>query len=251
MNKTFFYDNFWFLDLHFNKYHYTDARKGTPANYLAYMIKGHAKIVSDNMTLHIEEGDVFYIPKGLAYQSYWYGQDEINWLSFGFSHLNTTDDINFKLQKIPCSAETIKKITELPTVGNSVTCKILSCFYDIMADVIPVMKPASSTKGMQIVNRAKNYINTHPYCTIPEIAKDCMISEPYLYSLFKNIDHSTPNEYRQQILCQKGFELLTTTDKTIEEISEILNFSSASYFRKVLKKYTGSTPREIRRDNVF
>jgi transcriptional regulator GlxA family with amidase domain len=44
-----------------------------------------------------------------------------------------------------------------------------------------------------------------------------------------------------------GVELLLTTNKKIEEISEMTGFSSGSYFRKVLKKHLGYTPREIRK----
>ena len=48
-----------------------------------------------------------------------------------------------------------------------------------------------------------------------------------------------------------GIDLLVTTDKKIEEIADMLNFSSGSYFRKVLKKHTGCTPREIRKSRAF
>jgi len=79
----------------------------------------------------------------------------------------------------------------------------------------------------------------------------CMISEPYLYTLFKKVTHITPNDYKQKILCEMGIELLLTTDKKIEEITTILKFSSSSYFRKVLKKHTGLTPREIKKTKSF
>ncbi|MBS5725806.1 MAG: helix-turn-helix transcriptional regulator [Clostridiales bacterium] len=47
--------------------------------------------------------------------------------------------------------------------------------------------------------------------------------------------------------------LLKQTDGYLsgEEISRQLNFSSASYFLKILKKYTGLTPREIRKRAAF
>ena len=249
MNPLFFSDSFSFSNINLKKkVHYTDARGGCPAYYLAYMIAGHAKIVSDEKTITLKEGDVFYIPKGLPYQSYWYSNGHsLNWLSFGFDHLNTAENTNFTLQVIPCPETVVTKIKALPTVGTLVTCKTLSQFYDIMADILPHMQTSSTGKGEQIVNKAKKYIADHPEYNIPEVAKACGISEPHLYNLFRNITDTTPNEYRQQILCQKGIELLYTTDKTVAEISSILNFSSESYFRKVLIKHTGYTPREIRK----
>ena len=46
---------------------------------------------------------------------------------------------------------------------------------------------------------------------------------------------------------EKAKQLLMTTNISVEEISRMLNFSSASYFRKILKKYSGKTPKEIRK----
>ena len=72
-----------------------------------------------------------------------------------------------------------------------------------------------------------------------------------MYSLFKKRVGTTPNDFRQRVLCDMGIELLLTTDKKVEEISDMLSFSSGSYFRKVLKKQTGATPREIRKSGYF
>ena len=44
-------------------------------------------------------------------------------------------------------------------------------------------------------------------------------------------------------------ELVETTGLSVEEISNELQFSSSSYFRKILKKHLGKTPSEIRRTN--
>ena len=249
MNSSFFSDSFCFFNINLKKKsHYTDARGGCPAYYLAYMIEGYAKIVSDKKTIYIKEGDVFYIPKGLSYQSYWYSNGHsLNWLSFGFDHLSTSEKSNFSLQVISCPESIAAKIKALPTVGTLVTCKILSQFYDIMADILPYMQTSTTGKGELTVEKAKKHMTEHPECNIPEVAKACGISEPHLYNLFRNITGTTPNEYRQQLLCQKGIALLSTTDKTVAEISSILNFSSESYFRKVLLKHTGYTPREIRK----
>mgnify|MGYP005606256341 CR=1 FL=1 len=40
MSGVFSSDNFNFYRIAFEKYHYTDNRKGSPMNYIAYMLKG-------------------------------------------------------------------------------------------------------------------------------------------------------------------------------------------------------------------
>ncbi len=57
----------------------------------------------------------------------------------------------------------------------------------------------------------------------------------------------TPNEVRQELQTDRAVRLLTTTDMNIQQISDSLGFSSVSYFRKILRKYTGKTPSQIRR----
>ena len=85
---------------------------------------------------------------------------------------------------------------------------------------------------------------------MPHIASMSGISTSYLYMLFKK-DGETPNLIRQRAIVQKGINLLLTTDKKLDEIAEILNLSSASYFRKILKNHTGKTPRQIRAEREF
>jgi AraC-like DNA-binding protein len=215
------------------------------------MKKGTAKIVSENRTIHINKGDVFYIPKNLSYQSYWYGNDEIDFLSFGFQKLYTCENTNFKLQIVRCDEKITEKIINIPTGGKMVSCKALSLFYDAMSEITPYLEYNSENNDGIIVEKIRNCIREQPYCSLAEIAKMCALSEPYLYVLFKRVTGTTPNDYKQKVLCEMATELLLTTNKGVEEISEAMRFSSSSYFRKILKKHTGLTPREIRKSSFF
>lgn len=219
--------------------------------YLARMLKGDSRIVSKNKTITVNEGDVFYIPKGLPYQSYWYGQSEIRFLSYGFSELEACEKMDFDLQVIPCPEALKAQVMNIPTDGPFLKCKTLSIFYDVLSDLIPYMQRSPLSKKDEILENAKNYILSNPDCGMSEVASACYISEPYLYAIFKEKANDTPNDFRLKVLCQKGMEYLTTTDKTVEEISSLIGLSSASHFRKILKKYVGASPREIRKNNNF
>jgi len=251
VKKTGFFNDFIFLNIQFDKYHHTDMQKGAPVNYLAYMKKGRAKIVSENKTIDIKEGDVFYIPKNLSYQSYWYGDDIIDFLSFGFLSLHTSENIKAGLQKISCDNEILDKILKIPTKGNNIDLKTLRQFYEVMDEISPMLENSCEKNEEIIADKIKSCIADYPHLPVAEIAKKCAISESYVYPVFKKMTRLTPNDYKQKVLCEKGIELLLTTNKKVEEISDILHFSSSSYFRKVLKKHTGSTPREIRNNKGF
>ncbi len=250
MKSLVFYSNYNFNNFHLSTYHHTDGTNGASQNYVALLLKGRARIVTKAQTLEINEGDVFFIPKNLSYHSYWYGSPEINFLSIGFNELNITDKSNYTLQVVECNDEVKNAIKAIETNGISIDCKTLSHFYTAMELLLPLLK-SSESKEKQIVERAKALILEDAHITTNELAKKCSVSVPYLYLLFKRTEGITPNEFRQIALCNLAAELLITTDKSIEEISSELGFSSSSYFRKILKKHLGVTPREIRKMQRF
>ena len=109
------------------------------------------------------------------------------------------------------------------------------------------MKISEKSLINPLIEKAIQLMTNNPNMKIFEVAKACNISEPGIYSIFKRQLGKTPNEVRLEILCNKAVNLLTTTNKSVQEISDLLSFSSTSYFRKTLHKYTGKTPREIRK----
>lgn len=254
MRGVFQPDNFSFYRVHFDKYHYTDNRRGSPMNYIARMLKGTAQIVSKHGNIKINEGDIFFIPVNLPYQSYWYGddEDEIEFLSYGFLNIEAKEKLNYNLQVVDCDDAFKNLISKIPTEGSSLSCETLSTFYGTLSRLIPYLKQNQPiSKKDELVKRAKKYITSHTDCSVAEVAQSCYISEPYLYMLFKENVGCTPNDYRLKAKCKKGIEYLLTTDKTVEEISSLIGFSSASHFRRVLKSHMGLTPKEVRKGSDF
>ena len=98
-----------------------------------------------------------------------------------------------------------------------------------------------------VCEKALDFMRQNTDAKIPEVAKACKVSESGLYGIFKIVYNETPNFFRQKIIFEKAEQLLITTNLPVEEISRMLNFSSASYFRKIVNKYSGKTPKQIRK----
>lgn len=246
MNSAIFSDSFLFLEITRDTYHHSDNHICASRHYLAYMLKGRCHIVSDRDTIDVSEGDVFFIPNQLPYQSYWYGEPEIRFLSFAFRFLPETERNTYRLQVIPCDEELKAAVRAIPT-GTKITSTALGSFYSTLARLLPLMKQETRSKSDVLLLKALNYLREHPDGTVCDIARHLEVGESTVYTLFKNGLSKTPNTVRQELLCEKAIFLLTTTALSVQAISDTLGFSSTSYFRKTLKLHTGKSPREIRK----
>lgn len=248
MNDITFSNSFMFHCFFFNSFNYTDNRGGAPQHYFAYMISGNCKIVTETETTEIKEGDIFYIPDKCRYQSYWYGEPEIRFISLGFSYMPNFEGKAYPVQVIPRTEETVGLFGKIPT-ETRLSAKDIGLFYTLVGLLMSEMKSASLCYSQEIVQKTKRYMSTHPYAKMSEVAKSCSVSEAALYSAFHKQGGLTPNQLRGNLILEQSKELLISTDKTIEEISDLLKFSSASYFRKKFKQYFNMTPKEMRKQH--
>ena len=246
MKQTKSYNEFYFTEYRYHTFRQGSVGAPSARHFIAFMKSGTAEIKSEDKTLNIETGDVFYIPKGLTYHSYWYPSPDICFLSIGFDKFNINRKTSFTLQKIEKSDEIIERLLKIPLVEDDIDCSALSLFYSMLELVIERMEESPERTGDEKAEIIRRCISKNPTLSIPERADLCNISEPYLYPIFKRAIGMTPNEYRQKALCERAVRLLSTTDMSVEDISASLGFSSSSYFRKVFFKHLGITPKEAK-----
>ena len=242
MNHTLF-SKFYFTEFHYQGYHYTDARKGAACNYIGMLEQGRCRIVSDEVTIEAGPGEPFFIPKGLRYQSYWHSEGRILLRSCGFAFFPEAQKSSFPLQKLsPSLGEAVRQI---PLNGHPDSAALGALFL-VLSTALGTMERSGGVSSARLLEQATEYMRLHPDCRIAEVARYCGISESALYAAFRR-ENTTPNKVRQELLIQTAVHLLTTTDASVQDISDRLNFSSASYFRKVLREHTGRTPSQLRK----
>lgn len=85
---------------------------------------------------------------------------------------------------------------------------------------------------------------------IEDYAKSRHMSCCWFIRCFKQQMGVPPLKYLTQIRINRARELLTGTDYTISEISEIAGYNNPLYFSKLFKKQTGVSPKAYRERNL-
>ena len=235
MNDSIFYKNFRFNEYCFNETVHRDNSRGVDFHFLGFMKHGRGRIVTTEQVLEIEENEMFYIPKGCQYHSYWIAKDYVCFDSIGFLYFPTLASNGYRLQKINYDANILDAFMTLSN-DKTVNTTSIGVLYHMLGLLETVLKPAPTSKKISVYEKLVQLMQKDPQMSIPEYADLCGVSESLLYHYVKEFANKTPNRLRQEILCQKAAELLFATNYTIEEICDKIGFSSAAYFRKVFER---------------
>ena len=99
-----------------------------------------------------------------------------------------------------------------------------------------------------LVIRAKKYISEHLFerISLADVANNMNISKEHLSRCFSQEMRSTVNQYILACKIDVAKSLLSTTNREIREISDLLCFISSSYFCKLFSRLVGITPKRYR-----
>ena len=226
--------------------HHTDSSTGSTFHYLARMKQGKSRFVGEGFDLEFNEGEMYFIPKGFKYHSYWYGVSNVIWDVIAFRWL--PGDTVYIPQKLndKNSIAFDKFIDEFIETD----CESVSQFFHLFGMITLDMKKDGRNTLDKRASAALRIMLSDPLVTVGEAAKRAGISESGLYSEFRKTG-TTPVKARLTAQIKKATELLTTTDMTVEAISEQIGFSSTSYFYQTFRKLTGKTTRYIRSSGMM
>lgn len=245
MNEQNFFKYFHFNEFSYTKLTHVDNSAGAPHHYIAYMKEGSGLLISPQRRLSVSAGELFFIPKGYRYHSYWQPARAARFDSLGFDLFPSASGCHYTLQKLPFDDAAFQVFQPL-SQDKTVSAASIGSLYTLLSMLMPNMETAAVEEKNAFTELALQQIHNNPSAGIPQIAAACGVSEATLYNTFRRVLNKTPNTVRQEILCQKAAQLLITTSLSVEEVSRECGFSSASYFRKVLFHITGKTPRQLR-----
>lgn len=117
--------------------------------------------------------------------------------------------------------------------------------FELTREVAEIKKNESYSR---IVQNAIQIINRDIYGNIntQDIAKELFVSRGHLSKKFHQETGYTLNDFIVYVKIREAKKLLLHSSMSLDEISRKLGFSTQSYFTKVFREATGSTPRHYR-----
>lgn len=96
------------------------------------------------------------------------------------------------------------------------------------------------------VKKCLDYIYKNLYKTISlkDLVRHVNLNSSYLSDLFKREVGITISDYIHKAKIDEAIYLITTSERSLTEISNLLNFTDQSYFTRIFKKVTGTTPKK-------
>lgn len=202
--------------------------------------------LADGRKINADVGDIVFMSKGSRYTIYFDIPD---------GHISHPLMVNFRLtdlkgEEILLPSGVTKllkddgnllplflKITQL--YKNSSTVLLKAKTLELIGNLFPLELSDECCIG---------YINrhyTHNF-SIPALAEKCSMSETAYRKRFKEITGLSPIAYINKLKIEKACSLLLDGELSATDISEFLNFDSISYFYRVFKSITGTTPKNFK-----
>lgn len=231
-------------------------RENSAYYILEYICDGSGIIICNNHKYTVSTGDVLIMPKGSNHKYY----SEQNWTKIWFNvdgALVTNLLHSYNLQKTVVfrgiyNQKLFDDFYNLTTSSQPIEDIIFSSalmFHKIIQQLFLSQTAAHSNTAYAI----KKLIDKDIYqgkISIKEIANQLYISQTKLIEVFKESYHTTPYQYFTNKRIGIAASLLLSSDYSMNEIAEMLNYSDTASFSNAFKKNMGISPKAYKKINT-
>ena len=242
---------------------------------LIYIISGSGSLESGGKTYALSSGKLLYYPCGTPYKFTVNPEDKLLFytVNFDFSHryLNVLpmgpedysgkppSNILYTQPETECEMfeniiylpaaiwceDALKRICEEGIIKNEGYRAVQSSIMKII--LINIFRSVQGAQNHSLCKKVKDILSQNINLSNKEIAKMLNYHPFYLNDIFKKEEGITVHQYVLKQKLAKAYELITSTQMTIDEIALICGFSSQSHLSYAFKKSFGITPTGIRK----
>ena len=208
-------------------------------------------VLQNRSTLIAKAGDLLFLPKGSYYEARFRVQSGAvsNYL------INFETDGDFQQHhpvKLSCNvsfvcADLFRQCVDAMYGNDVLTLQSKGLFY-LLLDAISKQHAFSNAAPNKVFEKAKSMLVQPEEPSVCQIAKACSVSESGLRKIFVSITGMSPLQYRMKEKLNQAKYLLESTDMSVGEISDKLNFYDAAYFCRMFQQKNGMTPKQYRQN---
>lgn len=239
------------------KQHWTQARfsyieNPRPDYGIMLVLNGQIDFVSPQMdTLCAKAGDIIFLPKNSYYEASFrieLGKIDNYLINFESDKAlaYTKPTLISKNASFACADLFQKFIDEMYNVEN-MNFRSKGLFYLLLDSVSSTNKAPESAHNI-VFEKAKILLKESEDIPISQIARECSVCESGLRKIFSDQIGISPTQYRLKEKLNKAKYLLESSDMSVGEISDKLNFYDAAYFCKLFHKQIGLSPKLYRQN---
>lgn len=221
---------------------------------LEYIYNGQGIIVCDNKTYYVKAGDAYLLPKGSthyyfpndSWDKYWFNIDG-TLVSNLICAYGLQDTVVFNDFNEPKLFQDLYEITNMKAETKEIMSSAAIQFHLILQQM---HKIANESKLENNIVAIKNMLDLNLYqrdISIGQISQKLSLSQVQIINMFKKTFNVTPYQYFTQKRVELAASLLLTSNMSIKEISETLNYADQPCFTKSFKKIMGCSPVEYRK----
>lgn len=128
---------------------------------------------------------------------------------------------------------------------------LLYDFFAVLTQDAVVDGSEEESKESIYISHAIQYIRNHyaDDLKVVDIANYVCIDRSYLYKLFEKTLQMSPRDFLIRFRISRGKELLTITERSVEEIAAACGYKDFRAFSKVFKKLIGMSPSKYRTEH--
>lgn len=221
---------------------------------ILYVAAGCGVVTCGKTPCRISEGDIFIINSNLPH-----GVDSETKIKYyflipdrDFCILNGIDTCSVRFKQLVHDDEAVKIYHSIIDEYNgSLPHRSAGARHAVMSLVLYLARNYTESQKTDIAaGKDENlrfaigymYSNFNKQLTLEDIASQVGLSKYYFGREFKRLTGETPFEFIHRIRCEYAKRMMSYGVKSVQEISDICGFESASYFAKIFKRYVGCSP---------
>jgi AraC-like DNA-binding protein len=219
---------------------------------VVFFTEGEIEYFFSQKTVVAKKGEILFLPGNLPYS----GKRHTDRCSYYVIDFLCSEETQFEDFGAPCTFavgnyqkvlqrfESVLHLWNHPSIDTMIGLK--EHLYALLRERFwGEEKEEANTSGNHILQFIEGNI-CNPKLSVAKICEELYISDSQLRRTIHKLTGASPNEYITMLRLKKAKEMLSTTNKSIKDISCACGFASPYYFSRAFSKTIGMSPSAYR-----